>query len=164
MLGVYRFLREASAADRLSVLQFTHMAWRTLEDTPVFLLRPCVRERQRISLLRRDLLDLNCVPGVKQYKQNSSNACKWYNIHCLCIWAMLQTLSFTVRKLEMQVLSLPGLNLHNTLYTQYCSSCYLEYVSLEDVVSQFHGLLPVQLALLSGEHECQESMATPVHM
>lgn len=26
MLGVYRFLREASAADRLSVLQFTHMA------------------------------------------------------------------------------------------------------------------------------------------
>ncbi len=26
MLGVYRFLREASAAERLSVLQFTHMA------------------------------------------------------------------------------------------------------------------------------------------
>lgn len=41
MLGVYRFLREASAAERLSVLQFTHMAWSTLEDTPVFLLRPC---------------------------------------------------------------------------------------------------------------------------
>lgn len=40
MLGVYRFLREARAAERLSVLQFTHMAWRTLEDTPVFLLRP----------------------------------------------------------------------------------------------------------------------------
>lgn len=48
VLGVYKFRREASAADRLSVLQFTHMAWRTLEDTPVFLLRPCecVSERQ----------------------------------------------------------------------------------------------------------------------
>lgn len=40
VLGVYRFLREANAADKLSVLQFTHTAWRTLEDTPVFLLRP----------------------------------------------------------------------------------------------------------------------------
>ena len=32
------------------------------------------------------------------------------------------------------------------------------------MVSQFHGLLPVQLALLSGEHEGQESVATPVDM
>lgn len=46
MLGVYRFLREASAADRLSVLQFTHMACRTLEDTPVLLLRPCECSRE----------------------------------------------------------------------------------------------------------------------
>lgn len=29
-------------------------------------------------------------------------------------------------------------------------------------MSQFHGLLPIQLALLSGEHEGQESVATPV--
>lgn len=45
ILGVYRFRREASAADKLSVLQFTHMACRTLEDTPVFLLRPCKCDR-----------------------------------------------------------------------------------------------------------------------
>lgn len=43
----------------------------------------------------------------------------------------------------------------------YQSSCDLEYMSLEDVVSQLHRLLPVQLALLSGEHEGQESVATP---
>lgn len=41
---------------------------------------------------------------------------------------------------------------------------YLEYVSLEDVVSQLHCLLPVQFALLPGEHEGQESVATPVNM
>lgn len=35
-------------------------------------------------------------------------------------------------------------------------------MSLEDVMSQFHGLLPIQLALLSGEHEGQERVATPV--
>lgn len=46
----------------------------------------------------------------------------------------------------------------------YHTSSYLEYVSLEDVVSQFHSLLPIQLALLSGEHEGQESVATPVDM
>ena len=38
---------------------------------------------------------------------------------------------------------------------------YLEYVSFEDVVSQLHGLLPVQLPLLPGEHEGQEGVATP---
>lgn len=37
-------------------------------------------------------------------------------------------------------------------------------MSLEDVVSQFHGLLTVQLAVLSGEHERQESVAAPVDM
>lgn len=51
--------------------------------------------------------------------------------------------------------------LHEWLYAQHHGSCYLEYVSLEDVVSQFHSLLPVQLALLSGEHKGQESVATP---
>lgn len=29
-------------------------------------------------------------------------------------------------------------------------------------MSQFHGLLPIQLALLSGEHKGQESVAAPV--
>lgn len=62
MLGVYRFLREASAADRLSVLQFTHMACRTLEDTPVFLLKPCdlcVKHRQIERVEEKDLICLD---------------------------------------------------------------------------------------------------------
>ena len=56
MLGVYKFLSEASAADRLSVLQFTHMAWRTLEDTPVFLLKPCDTDKDKYieSYIERD--------------------------------------------------------------------------------------------------------------
>lgn len=29
-------------------------------------------------------------------------------------------------------------------------------------MSQFHSLLPIQLSLLSGEHEGQESVAAPV--
>lgn len=54
------------------------------------------------------------------------------------------------------------INLLNKLYTEYHISYYLEYVSLEDVVPHFHSLLPVELSLLSGEHECQESVAAPV--
>lgn len=48
--------------------------------------------------------------------------------------------------------------------SQHHSRCYLEYMSLENVVSQLHGLLTVQLALLPGEHEGQESVPAPVNM
>ena len=39
--------------------------------------------------------------------------------------------------------------------------CYLEDMSFEDVVAQLHRLLPVQLALLPGQHEGHEGVATP---
>lgn len=38
---------------------------------------------------------------------------------------------------------------------------HLENVRLQDVMAELHGLLAVQLALLSGEHECQESVPVP---
>ena len=38
---------------------------------------------------------------------------------------------------------------------------HLENVCLQDVMAELHGLLAVQLALLSREHECQESMPVP---
>lgn len=38
---------------------------------------------------------------------------------------------------------------------------HLKDVSLQDVVTQFHSLLPVEFSILSGEHEGQESMAAP---
>ena len=41
------------------------------------------------------------------------------------------------------------------------SVSHLENVCLQDVVTQLHGLLAVQLALLSREHECQESVPIP---
>lgn len=40
-------------------------------------------------------------------------------------------------------------------------SSHLKDVSLQDVVTQFHRLLPVEFSILSGEHEGQESMAAP---
>lgn len=43
---------------------------------------------------------------------------------------------------------------------QRCGS-HLENVCLQDVMAELHGLLAVQLALLSREHECQESMPVP---
>ena len=38
---------------------------------------------------------------------------------------------------------------------------YLENMSFEDVVAQLHGLLPVQLPLLPGQHEGHEGVAAP---
>ena len=38
---------------------------------------------------------------------------------------------------------------------------YLEDMSFEDVVAQLHGLLPVQLPLLPGQHEGHEGVAAP---
>lgn len=53
-------------------------------------------------------------------------------------------------------------DLKSPLRTQHRGSPDLKYVSLEDVVAQFHRLLPVQLPLLPGEHEGQQGMAAPV--
>lgn len=91
MLGVYRFLREASAADKLSVLQFTHMAWRTLEDTPVFLLRPCKcvweRHRQGGGTFSAGKFKLSL--SVKQNAQSANHTHKQFNIHSG--WFMLMS-------------------------------------------------------------------------
>ena len=43
---------------------------------------------------------------------------------------------------------------------QWCGA-HLENVCLQDVMAKLHGLLAVQLALLSREHECQQSMPIP---
>lgn len=53
-------------------------------------------------------------------------------------------------------------DLKSPLRTQHRGSPDLKYVSLEDVVTQFHRLLPVQLPLLPGEHEGQQGVAAPV--
>lgn len=66
--------------DRVSVLQFTHMACKTLEDTPVFLLKPCdcVQQKQidrqrwrrdrkrkiKLAQMRSMVQNLNYIPGV----------------------------------------------------------------------------------------------------
>lgn len=42
-----------------------------------------------------------------------------------------------------------------------CRGSHLENVCLQDVVAELHGLLAVQLALLSREHEGQESVPIP---
>lgn len=42
-----------------------------------------------------------------------------------------------------------------------CVCVYLEDVCFEDVVTQLNGLLPVELALLPGEPEGQQCVATP---
>lgn len=39
---------------------------------------------------------------------------------------------------------------------------YLEDVRLKNVVSQFHGLLPIEFPFLTGQHECDESVTGPV--
>lgn len=39
---------------------------------------------------------------------------------------------------------------------------YLEYVCFEDVVTQLHGLLPVQLPFLPREHEGHQGVSAPV--
>lgn len=41
------------------------------------------------------------------------------------------------------------------------ATLYLEDVRFEDVMPQFHRLLPVELPLLAGEHEGHESVSGP---
>lgn len=61
--------------------------------------------------------------------------------------------------------TLPRAELHSndTLHLDFnaAATLYLEDVRFEDVMSQFHSLLPIQLPLLAGEHESHESVSSP---
>lgn len=61
--------------------------------------------------------------------------------------------------------TLPRAELHSNdtlhLDVNAAATLYLEDVRFEDVMSQFHSLLPIQLPLLAGEHESHESVSSP---